>query len=373
MARRPGPVARRTALLRGLSVSAVLIAASTPAVAQQTVVIGGNGGGATIGTGGASVVVNDEVLESLAPGSTPALPYTAAPATPYGARIVAPGMSGTPYRLPGTGQLVVSRPSTLLFPPMAYPRSRLTVPPPGRSLAQSALPVDIGSTRPGPSAAELAAGGGKPKAQLLVPAPPESAAPRMAEPGPRFMEQPAAPVEPVAAQDIAEATPKPPPEPQPPPAPVLVPAPAPAPETAAAPAPAPEPKRAPEPQIASAPTAAPTPTQRHALPAAALGGMRVLFQEGSAELSETAKGQLEDLAQRLRQEESTRVQLLAYAKATSNGASRARRLSLSRALAVRAFLIDQGVRSTRMDVRALGDKIQDGPADRVDILPQEAG
>jgi len=47
-----------------------------------------------------------------------------------------------------------------------------------------------------------------------------------------------------------------------------------------------------------------------------------------------------------------------------------RRLSLSRALAVRAFLIDQGVRSTRLDVRALGDKTGDGPADRVDIVPQ---
>jgi outer membrane protein OmpA-like peptidoglycan-associated protein len=47
-------------------------------------------------------------------------------------------------------------------------------------------------------------------------------------------------------------------------------------------------------------------------------------------------------------------------------------LSLSRALAVRAFLIEQGVRSTRMDVRALGDKVPDGPVDRVDVLPQAA-
>ncbi len=54
------------------------------------------------------------------------------------------------------------------------------------------------------------------------------------------------------------------------------------------------------------------------------------------------------------------------------GPSKARRLSLSRALAVRAFLIDQGVRSTRMDVRALGDKVQDGPSDRVDIAPRDA-
>ena len=45
----------------------------------------------------------------------------------------------------------------------------------------------------------------------------------------------------------------------------------------------------------------------------------------------------------------------------------ARRLSLSRALQVRSYLIDQGVRSTRIDVRALGANVPSGPADRVDI------
>ncbi|MCH8925159.1 MAG: OmpA family protein [Proteobacteria bacterium] len=60
------------------------------------------------------------------------------------------------------------------------------------------------------------------------------------------------------------------------------------------------------------------------------------------------------------------------ASRSPGSASAARRLSLSRALAVRAYLIEQGVRSTRMDVRALGDKVPDGPADRVDVLPQAA-
>ena len=48
-----------------------------------------------------------------------------------------------------------------------------------------------------------------------------------------------------------------------------------------------------------------------------------------------------------------------------------RRLSLSRALAVRTFLIDNGVRSTRIDVRALGDKAPDEPANRVDVSLSE--
>ncbi|MFQ5466889.1 MAG: OmpA family protein, partial [Kiloniellaceae bacterium] len=83
-----------------------------------------------------------------------------------------------------------------------------------------------------------------------------------------------------------------------------------------------------------------------------------------------AKANLAALAARMTETQSTRVQLLAYARDAGSGSSRARRLSLSRALAVRAFLIDKGIRSTRMDVRALGGKSGDGPADRVDIVPQ---
>jgi len=49
-------------------------------------------------------------------------------------------------------------------------------------------------------------------------------------------------------------------------------------------------------------------------------------------------------------------------------ASKARRLSLSRALAVRTYLIEQGIGSTRIDVRALGNAAEGGPPDRVDLL-----
>ena len=42
--------------------------------------------------------------------------------------------------------------------------------------------------------------------------------------------------------------------------------------------------------------------------------------------------------------------------------------SLSRPLAVRAFLIEQDVRSTRIDVRALGVASDTGPPGRVDLV-----
>jgi outer membrane protein OmpA-like peptidoglycan-associated protein len=200
-------------------------------------------------------------------------------------------------------------------------------------------------SKPGPSAAAEAPPPSTLAEELTqkpAPAEPrqEPAAVAQAEPAPpEPVVQPAAPPPAPAAAPLAEAESEPPP----PPAESLTSGPAVEPQTAALP------------------------------PAAALAEqIRVLFRDGSAELSDDAKHRLSAVATALQENTTVRIQLLAYAKASSEGASRARRLSLSRALAVRAYLIEQGVRSTRMDVRALGDKIGDGPADRVDIRPQTA-
>ena len=92
------------------------------------------------------------------------------------------------------------------------------------------------------------------------------------------------------------------------------------------------------------------------------------FGANSSDLPTGADATLRDLASRLNADESLRLQVVAYADGTPEQASQARRLSLSRALTVRSFLIAQGVRSTRIDVRALGSRASDGPADRVDLL-----
>ena len=47
--------------------------------------------------------------------------------------------------------------------------------------------------------------------------------------------------------------------------------------------------------------------------------------------------------------------------------SDARRRSLFRTLAVRTYLVENGVLSTRMDVRALGDRTEEEPKDRVEV------
>lgn len=111
-------------------------------------------------------------------------------------------------------------------------------------------------------------------------------------------------------------------------------------------------------------------TQMASLPPSGLPEqMRLMFNDGSAALSNDAKQQLDQLAQVLEDNPRQRVQLMAFAQGTEDTASQARRLSLSRALAVRTYLIDQGIRSTRMDVRALGATADQGPLDRVDVVP----
>ncbi len=65
---------------------------------------------------------------------------------------------------------------------------------------------------------------------------------------------------------------------------------------------------------------------------------------------------------------AARVQLEAYGGSPGDKSSDARRLSLKRALAVRQLLIDDGVPSARIDVRAMGGIDDKGPVDRVDVF-----
>jgi outer membrane protein OmpA-like peptidoglycan-associated protein len=95
---------------------------------------------------------------------------------------------------------------------------------------------------------------------------------------------------------------------------------------------------------------------------------RIDFAANASDLPANGRGILDKAASELKRDEGTRLQIVAYATGGDESGSQARRLSLSRALAVRSYLIDQGIRSTRMDVRALGSRSPDGPADRVDIV-----
>ncbi|MBX6321908.1 MAG: OmpA family protein, partial [Rhodospirillaceae bacterium] len=174
-----------------------------------------------------------------------------------------------------------------------------------------------------------------PEAPAVEPTPPAATAPEVPAP--------------------AETTPAPAPEPAPA-------------ETATAqpePAPAPAPEATPKEEVGAPQTAALPPAAT-----ATAGQVRIVFPEGATEVPADAIPELDALAEKLMKDEEARIQLLAYASGGPDAASKARRISLSRALAVRSYLIGKGVRSTRMDVRALGNTVPGDPADRVDIIPQ---
>lgn len=98
------------------------------------------------------------------------------------------------------------------------------------------------------------------------------------------------------------------------------------------------------------------------------GSIRIFFDGGSSDIPTDALGQITAIANALANDPAQRLQLKAYAAASDDSASLARRLSLTRALTVRSALIEQGVRSTRIDVRALGGKDAGDTPDRVDIF-----
>ena len=102
--------------------------------------------------------------------------------------------------------------------------------------------------------------------------------------------------------------------------------------------------------------------------AGAAGGLlQIPFAAGDTELAVSGQEQLDGLARYLTSVETLRVQLLAYAGDEGASPSKARRVSLSRALAVRSYLIESGIKTSRIDVRALGNKATSGSPDRVDV------
>ncbi len=82
----------------------------------------------------------------------------------------------------------------------------------------------------------------------------------------------------------------------------------------------------------------------------------------------TVKPDLDKIAERLKANTNERVVLMAYASSIGDQSSTARRVSLSRALSVRAHLIDAGINSLRINVQAEGSKNPGGDPDRVDIF-----
>ncbi len=79
------------------------------------------------------------------------------------------------------------------------------------------------------------------------------------------------------------------------------------------------------------------------------------FDATNGALDDTAKKDLDNVIKNLKKDKAARAQIRAYASGTPETSGQARRLSLTRALAARAYLMDQDIAATRLDIRALGN------------------
>jgi len=102
------------------------------------------------------------------------------------------------------------------------------------------------------------------------------------------------------------------------------------------------------------------------LPEPAPAILRVIFDPQTAAIIGSARKDLDAMGESLRYD-PRRIELKAYGGTPGDKASEARRISLKRGLAVRAYLIGLGIDSRRIDVRALGGITDTGAPDRVDV------
>lgn len=117
----------------------------------------------------------------------------------------------------------------------------------------------------------------------------------------------------------------------------------------------------------------PTPPMEEVTKPASLGGeaatLMIEFAKTETEVPLAAQKPLEELARKLSAPGNTQgVSVVAYASGTEDQASIARRVSLSRALAIRAFLIDAGIDNLRINVQAMGNKAEGGNPERADVF-----
>ena len=97
-------------------------------------------------------------------------------------------------------------------------------------------------------------------------------------------------------------------------------------------------------------------------------GLRITFLPGRSDITPDTEDVLRRFARTIPDSPGLTIDVRAYASGSADDASSARRMSLSRSLAVRGALIAGGVPSTQVFVRAFGPNAGDAPADRVDVL-----
>ncbi len=103
------------------------------------------------------------------------------------------------------------------------------------------------------------------------------------------------------------------------------------------------------------------------------GGVRITFGADRFQFNPTTEAALRSFARSLAGKEDARVNIYAYAAGAPDDPSTPRRLSLERALAARAVLMDEGIASPRIYPRALGPAGGGGDPDRIDVTSGQPG
>ena len=90
----------------------------------------------------------------------------------------------------------------------------------------------------------------------------------------------------------------------------------------------------------------------------------VPFEPQSVEIAAAGRGALDGLAKSLSAGDVRQIDVRGYASGEDTG--EARRMALARALSVRSYLIDQGVKA-RIEVSASAQPARTAPKERVDV------
>ena len=95
----------------------------------------------------------------------------------------------------------------------------------------------------------------------------------------------------------------------------------------------------------------------------------VIFAPGETVLTHDDKAAIDAFASAIRDRDDVNVKIMGYASAeASDSPHKARQISLTRALAVRSYLLHDGIGNFKIEVRALGNASTDDVKDKVEII-----
>lgn len=97
---------------------------------------------------------------------------------------------------------------------------------------------------------------------------------------------------------------------------------------------------------------------------------RLIYGRDDMEVQPSMHAALDEMVGVLKKNADARLKIEAYAGTSEDDEGISRRASLSRALAVRTYLLEAGIDTERVNVMSLGNQSGSGPAERVDITLQ---